>query len=713
MPRQAGTTVQNKFSRGLITEATGLNFPEDAVTSTVNCVFDKTGLTTRRFGIDFEDSKSDLAVTIQPVIHSYVWDIIETADDVDLVVVQLGSTLRFYETGGATLSVGIKSFTVDLTSFKRSGVADVDVRENRASFSTGDGILFVAHRFCDPFYVEYDGGADTIATTTVSIQVRDFEGTQEAVDVQDRPSTLTTAHNYDLDNQGWEDPVDNPAGTLIDPITEWDNVRTDFPSNADIWFQFKASNDTFTVGTFADRFGVGNTPAPKGHFIIDPFDVTRASVQTTSGTARPEHTAFFAGRVWWAGVRAAGYSSKLYFSKIIEGTDDFGFCYQQNDPTSEILSDLLPSDGGVISIQDISTVTGMIVILDRLIIFASNGVWSVSGTDTTGFTADNFKVTKISSLGALTPYSIVNVNGLPIWWAEDGIYTLSNQGAANIQAREGYSVQNLTRDSIQTFYDDIPAESKKYAQGAYDNIRRVVTWIYNTEATANLTASFAYDGMLNLDIDTGAFYPDEIGSSDAKVSSIINVEGRLRTEVSNNIIVGSNNVIDSEGDEIITTSETTALADSVNTFFITGTSGVYSGKASWGLKDQSSYLDWDTLTGVNFNSEFTTGYIIRGEGHKKFQTNYITLTSLVHDDSGFIVRGIRDYAVNNLSNLISTGQQGYKSQVNQKYSQRKLKLRGNGRVLQYRVSSEQGKAFNIAGWSFMTQLTLKFRRQVA
>ena len=54
MARSIGTTVENNFVNGLITEATGLNFPENACTDTLNCIFYDNGKVSRRKNVRFE-----------------------------------------------------------------------------------------------------------------------------------------------------------------------------------------------------------------------------------------------------------------------------------------------------------------------------------------------------------------------------------------------------------------------------------------------------------------------------------------------------------------------------------------------------------------------------------------------------------------------------------------------------------------------------------
>src|SRR3546814_10713129 len=60
-----------------------------------------------------------------------------------------------------------------------------------------------------------------------------------------------------------------------------------------------------------------------------------------------------------------------------------------------------------------------------LVVFAENGVWTISGGNSNGFTATGYKVTKITSSGCISPGSIVVVENAVMYWSRDGIYNLS------------------------------------------------------------------------------------------------------------------------------------------------------------------------------------------------------------------------------------------------------------------------------------------------
>jgi len=51
--------------------------------------------------------------------------------------------------------------------------------------------------------------------------------------------------------------------------------------------------------------------------------------------------------VFFSGLDSGKNGGKIYFSRLSSRISDASNCYQNNDPTSETLSDLLDTDGGV------------------------------------------------------------------------------------------------------------------------------------------------------------------------------------------------------------------------------------------------------------------------------------------------------------------------------------------------------------------------------
>ena len=73
MPRQTVVSVERDFKGGLITEATGLSYPDNACVDTYNCVFNMLGDVERRAGFDFEfDYESKEIDPTLSVITSYI-----------------------------------------------------------------------------------------------------------------------------------------------------------------------------------------------------------------------------------------------------------------------------------------------------------------------------------------------------------------------------------------------------------------------------------------------------------------------------------------------------------------------------------------------------------------------------------------------------------------------------------------------------------------
>lgn len=547
MARAAATSVENNFVKGLITEATGMNFPENSCSETYDCVFRPIGAVVRRPGFAPETGAVEQTITTDTSsVYEYVWRNVSNLGELTFVVQQVGMTLYFFEVSGDALSPGLKSSTVSLSTYRTSG-APTTGDTYVCQFATGDGKLFVTHPYLTPFYIEYDSATNTLTATAIDITIRDFRRQADGYAADEHPATLTNLHKYNLYNQGWYITSETGAGNM-NVLQYWDNSRSDFPSNADIWWLFKDADDKMENNNFT-KVVTGNTLAPNGHYILNPFNTDRGFQagltdisEDSAGSARPSACAFYAGRLWLGGVRAVGYGDKLYFTQILENKDQIGKCYQNNDPTSMENSDLLPSDGGVLMIQGMGTLIGLRVVGSALVVLASNGVWSVSGGQGLGFLASDYSIQKLSPMNAASHMSIVEAEGSLLWWNYDGIYLLASDGAG------GAKVQSATDPTIKTFYNDIPRNNINFVKGAYNPNDMLVQWLFRSTVAATDAENFKYDRVLNLRTNTQAFYPWTISTAAdvanaPSVSGIVCITGSGVSRIEELVVDGSGNTV--------------------------------------------------------------------------------------------------------------------------------------------------------------------------
>lgn len=696
MPRQSGFVVENNFSGGLVTQATGLNFPENACTETYNCEFSLDGSVQRRRGIDLETAYSTKNIDrANSAINSYVWRNVGGNGDVTLVVMQVGATIYFYRTTGSSLSSGAVSTTVTLTAV--SGAPSVIATE--AQFSDGNGYLFVTHPFCEPMRVSYNTSTDTATATNITIKIRDFEGdTADANAIDTRPTAtlagLNVAHKYNLYNQGW----------TTTNLTAWDTSQTTMPSNVDVMWAFKNSSDAFDMSTL-NNVVRGNTPAPKGHFIVtlsnhdrDTTSGLSGVTNTTTSYYRPTTSAFFAGRMFYAGVPYGKFNSRIYFTQVVERDEQYGFCYQQNDPTAEDAFDLLPSDGGEIKVPEAGTIYKLFTVPGGMAVFAANGVWFITGSSSLGFTANDYTIQKISTIPVLNASSFVDIGGMPAWWNAEGIYALTGSEGGGLP-----QVQSLTDAKIKYFFDDIPLASKRFAKGIYDRLSKRVQWVYKSEDTSQTTNAYEYDRILNFNTLTGAFYPWTISSSTAKIHGLVLGDVNSGVTAIDNVIDGSsNNVIDGSSNQIIVFT-TSSISTNPAIKYITSSSSGSTYAFTFSDESSSNYLDWiqHTTTGVDYDSYFITGYRTRGEAIRDQQSNWVRVHSRTLEEVSYYFQAIWDWALTGDTGRWSSRQYVVEDDTDYSVRGRRLKVRGHGKTLQFMVTSVSGEPFDILGWTSM------------
>lgn len=469
------------------------------------------------------------------------------------------------------------------------------------------------------------------------------------------------------------------------------------PSNCDIMWSFKNSSDVFDTAEIAKR-DRGNSPAPKGHYVLNAFSQDRSTVSgltittTTSDYDRASAVAFFAGRVFYSGVNHTGFNATIYFSQIVERNSQFGQCYQVNDPTSEDAFDLLPADGGVLVIREAGNIIKMVSVSAGLLVFASNGVWLLSGSTGVGFTASDYNVSKISNVRTLTAASFVEVNGSVAWWTLEGIYTLSF-------AQTGPTVQSLTEAKIKSFYNDIPPSSKRRATGVYNPITGIIQWLYKSTESGDIQSLYEATDILNLNTNTGAFYPWTASSPDVAIHAIVVVEN-----------LGGDITIETVTDGGVTVTDSTVpvTAATINDGIVIPkfkyvVSYPYSGSYKFTFAEErdttyTDYVSYDTV-GVDYTSYITTGYKVHGEGNKKFQSNFVTVLSGNETPTQYQFQGLWDYANTGNSGRWSSQQYVTHTDTKYDYAARRLKVRGSGKALQFKVTSVTGEPFDLAGWT--------------
>ncbi len=780
MPQQVLNSVENNFTKGLLTEFTGLNFPENAATSTSNCVYTLVGDVIRRAGFDYEANfQYSIINRSDSAINTYKWNNVGGDGLTQLVVVQIGTFLLFYKSSSATVSLPLSkqpvSSFINVTSFVANGGVFDAAKE--CQFSDGNGYLFVYHPSCDPFYCTYTSGV--IGGNKINVQVRDFNGIPETVGITTRPNVLTNEHNYNLTNQGWTSggawsfssttstsvvhssitfavsstagvtggdtvniyctdplqffynppPAGSPAmsGTVSSfvanvsitvtityayggtfalgtfakwqltqtnqgHISTWHTAVGNYPSNADVWWYFKDTANVFNPTTTAANVTLSTSNAPQGHYILNAFNQQRGLVSGTSNitdivtTVRPRTGCWFQGRVWYTGVDAQQpplgdepyytWTESIYFSKIVQTSNDFGLCYQDNDPTSQTLFNLLPSDGGVIQIQGSGSIYKLFPLLNALLVFAANGVWYISGSAGIGFAADDYSIVKLSAVRSISSTSFVDINGLPMFWNEEGIYQVepAKQGTSLLNSPlhvNPLEVIPLTVGTIQTFYDDIPLQSKKYVRGVYDPINYIVQWIYKSNNEVSVTDRYTYDSVLNFNNHNKAFYPysfDITTNNPPTINGIIYVQSPGGLNTPSSVIK-----------------------------YVTST---FTGITFAEEKD-FTYVDWASANvSNNFVSTFTTGYKLHGQAERRFQIPYVYLYSRTNGlPVAYYIQSLWDYALNPNSGRWSIQQYVNINSTNYGMIFKRHRLRGWGLVLQLKITSVDKQPFDLMGWS--------------
>lgn len=754
MPRQTVPAEVNTFVKGLITEASPLTFPDNASLDELNFILNKDGSRQRRLGMEFRAGSVDLTLPITTLtglkINTFKWenvggDPLKTAN-----VIQCGKSIYIISSNdpGGTYE---QTFVIG-----SSDTQDI-------SMTSVDGVLVCASGDKEITAIDYRDGAYTKSVQT--LRIRDSFGVEDISDSKDllspeyleyRPVTLTAAHTYNLRNQTYAIPrCTGDSDVPVDCIGEFHTVSTEggspsYPSTADSILPYFFSNPQDSDNRLVERYfakeafltPLGSFAAPRGYFIIDAlergkgrldavlrlserhpenvYDVTSLPQDITPGGASV--VAQFAGRVFFGGFSgdviggdnlSPRLTSYVLFSRLVDNISDVSLCYQEGDPTSKETPDIIATDGGFIRIDGAYGIKKMVNVGSQLIVIAENGVWGIQGGSDYGFSAENYMVKKYSEHGCVSHTSVVLVDNTVLFWGDDGVYSVAPDQYGD------WKVVNSTTSTIQKFYDNIDAASKKKCQGFYDSYERRVKWIYDND--------FLLTGVntreLVLDLNLSAFYVLEVASGPNEYRVVAGAEVppfRIGSVVEHVTVLGA--PVTAAGDDVVI--EEGVVETQLHEFlYVT----VVSYNASQVVLRMAGYTnlhfrDWDTEDAAAY---LVTGFMSGGDFQRYKQVPYLTV-HLERTETGFTsgyellnqssckIQSMWEWSDSVNSNRWGREFEAYRlgrlwtpSSSSDAYDDgfavvsTKNKLRGKGRVLSLKFSTSPDRDLHLYGWSMI------------
>lgn len=686
MARQRGLGQHFTPTKGVVTEFTPTRFPTDAAVDADNCVFDVDGSVRRRPGLNFEQTFSlnkvlGTAITATQkdtyATSTHLWKAVNNSGTLNIVVVQVGTYIQFYAQTGSVSSnllgeIDLSPYAVNFNNATREQV----------QVTSGIGNLYVTSKYIKPVEISYTGA--TFNVSELEVKVRDFDGIDDGLAVDERPTLLTYEHCYNLLNQGWTYvgltafALKDDDGNFLDEIEsfhddenklrEWYmyqfyiaepliilgipagissiNSRGQWPSNVDqmqLGFTTDADgNPSYDADIIFDNTLPGNTPAPKGHFILDAFAKDRAAAMETpygilldkinieQFVNRPASIAFHNGKLFMAQPAQSGTPSGIYYSQTLTTASKADKMHSEADPTAEDINDLVATDGGFISAPGLGEIYKLAEMSNGVFVGAGNGIWYLSGADVdSGFTATSNRLFKITDIGMMSASSYVEAVSGAYFWSSEGIIqvTIGDQGLP--------VAQNLTERTIQSFYINISAESRRLAKGVFVPEQRKVYWGYSSADARSTASKEIFDQVLILDLNIGGFYFYSLGTDTEndfpEVRGFTNVASLADVTTLEELTTSTGEIIYLVDGTTIVESESqdrTAQVTQLKALTLAYSSSESGWVVTFSEFNDRKFHDWrfvDTIngTGINYSSYIEFGYNTFGANHTRGMPTYV------------------------------------------------------------------------------------------
>lgn len=234
----------------------------------------------------------------------------------------------------------------------------------------------------------------------------------------------------------------------------------------------------------------------------------------------------------------------LFSQTVKQDGSGYDKCYQDADPTSEEISDIIATDGGYIKFPTMGNGLALESFNRGVIVFGRDVVYGIMNTATGQFTAVDYDTVEISRAGLASRMSVVSTADQVFYWSPLGIFSIG----MNPQTDNTVVAQSISQKTIQYWYNRLPDYSKNNCRGAYDYINNRIYWLFPTDSDNlnNLNGGIIYD------LNYGAFMPLEMGTGEngEKITSLCNslksnlIEPTVYVKAGGNrVIAGDNKVV--------------------------------------------------------------------------------------------------------------------------------------------------------------------------
>ena len=378
------------------------------------------------------------------------------------------------------------------------------------------------------------GGTNYQYKSNIELAIRDTQvGAMDFLAVDDQPVKMSYAHLYNLLNQGW-------TPKLIADFYKGQNSPF-FPGNNLAQQYLKDVKTNAFKPSSVINMTFGNTPASRGHnkltffnqkrvaasnlvqnfaqlcaelgknfseVVDDSFDLTDknnpnetdALAQVPDVKPRKPYVAdicTYAGRIFYLSGDVL-----LYSQVIAEDITRADQCMTEADPTGEEFSDVVETDGGMLSLPDIGEGLKLQVVGDSLLVFGTRGNMVISGTANNIFTATAYSAGAVSAVPTQSPDSFVVTEYGVFYWGITGIYALGiGEG--------GLQIKDLTTEKLLTFYGKLSNAQHQFCKGIYSSSKKKIYWFYPSDEKLPRRL----DLCLVYDIQRDAFTPQQIVST--------------------------------------------------------------------------------------------------------------------------------------------------------------------------------------------------------